>query len=153
MFINGGSNLPSGSSPCSRHDTKERREPLEGKDNGGNCTPSWLIRTKLPPDSPEIREFIDTLINSLLIPRERKIKSSVIRPTGECQNGCYKKRKQNMLNFPKNEHFLPSDTHTQVCVYQGDKKCSFFGKFGVLCFLVTPILRFALLPCYRRNNL
>ena len=26
------------------------------------------------------------------------------------------------------------------------KKCSFFGKFGVLCFLVTPNLRFALLP-------
>ena len=61
MFINGGSNLPSGSSPCSRHEIKERREPLEGKDNGGNCTPSWLISTKLPPDSPEIREFIDKL--------------------------------------------------------------------------------------------
>ena len=25
----------------------------------------------------------------------------------------------------------------------------FFGKFGVLCFLETPVLRFALLPCYR----
>ena len=30
------------------------------------------------------------------------------------------------------------------------KKCSFFGKFGVLCFLETPVLRFALLPYYRR---
>ena len=30
------------------------------------------------------------------------------------------------------------------------KKCSFSGKFGVLCFLETPALRFALLPCYRR---
>ena len=28
------------------------------------------------------------------------------------------------------------------------KKCSFFGKFGVLYFLETPVLRFALLPYY-----
>ena len=32
----------------------------------------------------------------------------------------------------------------------GAKKCSFFGKFGVVCFLETPVLRFALLPYYRR---
>ena len=32
----------------------------------------------------------------------------------------------------------------------GGKKCSFFGKFGVLCFLETPVLRFTLLPYYRR---
>ena len=36
-----------------------------------------------------------------------------------------------------------------VCV-SGGKKCSFFGKFGVLCFLVMPVLRFVLLPYYRR---
>ena len=30
------------------------------------------------------------------------------------------------------------------------KKCSFFGKFGVLCFLEIPILTFALLPYYRQ---
>ena len=29
------------------------------------------------------------------------------------------------------------------------KKCSFFGKSSVLCFLETPVLRFALLPYYR----
>ena len=34
---------------------------------------------------------------------------------------------------------------TSVCV-SGDK------KFGVLCFLETPVLRFAFLPYYRRNN-
>ena len=28
----------------------------------------------------------------------------------------------------------------------------FFGKFGVLCFLETSVLRFALLPYYRRIN-
>ena len=52
-------------------------------------------------------------------------------------------------NFSKNKHFLPhflsTDTHTYMCVSEG-KKCSFFGKFGVLCFLETLGLRFALLP-------
>ena len=38
---------------------------------------------------------------------------SVIRQKGESQNGCFKK-KQSTPNFPKNEHFLPSDTHTYV---------------------------------------
>ena len=33
----------------------------------------------------------------------------------------------------------------------GDKKCLFFRKFGVLCFLVPIIIRFAFLPYYRRN--
>ena len=32
----------------------------------------------------------------------------------------------------------------------GGKKCLFFGKFGVLYFLVTSVLRFALSPCYQR---
>ena len=40
-------------------------------------------------------------------------------------------------------------THIRVRI-MGGKKCSFFGKFGLLCFLETPVLRFALLPCYRR---
>ena len=59
-------------------------------------------------------------------------------------------RKQSTANIPKNEHFLPPDTHTYVCVLVG-KKCSLFGKFGVLCFLVTSVLRFGLLPYFRRN--
>ena len=37
-----------------------------------------------------------------------------------------------------------------MCV-SGGKKCSFFGKFGVVCFLETTVLRFALLPYYRRH--
>ena len=32
----------------------------------------------------------------------------------------------------------------------GGKKYSFIGKFGVLCFLETAVLRLALLPYYRR---
>ena len=55
--------------------------------------------------------------------------------------------------FRKSEHFLPPppslpplpDTHVS-----GGKKCSFHGKFGVLCFLETPVLRFALFPFYQR---
>ena len=31
------------------------------------------------------------------------------------------------------------------------KKYLVFGKFGVLCFLETPVFRFALLPYYRRE--
>ena len=31
------------------------------------------------------------------------------------------------------------------------KKCSFFGKFGMLCFLETPALRLTLLPYYQRS--
>ena len=39
---------------------------------------------------------------------------------------------------------------TNVCV-SGGKKWSFSGKFHVFCFLVTPVLSFALLPYYRRT--
>ena len=51
---------------------------------------------------------------------------SVIRQKGDCQNGCFK-----------------------ICV-SGGKKCSFFGKFGVLSFLETLVLRFARLLYYWR---
>ena len=54
-------------------------------------------------------------------------------------------KKQSTPNFPKNEHFLPADMHTYVCA-SGGKKCSYFGKLGVLCFLVFKICPFALLP-------
>ena len=54
-----------------------------------------------------------------------RIKTSVIWQKGDSQTAC-------------------------VCV-SGGKKCLFFGNFGVLCFLETPVLRFALLPYYRRK--
>ena len=59
------------------------------------------------------------------------------------------RRKQSTPNFSKNEHFLPPDAHTYVCVL-GGKKCSVFGKFGVLCFPLTSVLRFTLLLDHRR---
>ena len=42
---------------------------------------------------------------------------------------------------------LLSTVFTYVCA-SGSLKCSFFGKFGLLCFLETTVLRFALLPYY-----
>ena len=59
-------------------------------------------------------------------------------------------RKQSTINSPKNEYCSPPNTHSCVCISEG-KKCSFFGKFGVLCSLVTLVLIFALMPYYRRN--
>ena len=38
-----------------------------------------------------------------------------------------------------------------MCAYEGVKNVRFSKNFGVLCFLEIPVLRFALLPYYRRN--
>ena len=46
---------------------------------------------------------------------------SVIRQKGESQNGCFKKQ-QSTVNFPKNEHFLPLDTHT-FCLVTDEFEC------------------------------
>ena len=73
--------------------------------------------------------------------------SSVIRQKGESQNGCFTKTKH--AKFPEKQTFL---TPRYMCVSEG-KKCSFFEKFEVLCFRETPVLRFALLPYYRRLSL
>ena len=47
------------------------------------------------------------------------------------------------------QYILPPDTHTYVCV-SAEEKCSFFGIFGGVLFLVTSVLRFVLLPYCRR---
>ena len=52
-------------------------------------------------------------------------------------------RKQSTPNFPNNEHLF-SLIRTQ------ETRNVHFLKFGVLCFLETPVLRFVLLPYYRR---
>ena len=68
---------------------------------------------------------------------------------GESQNGCFKKTKH--AKFSQKRTFLTTwYTHVYTHV-SGGKKCSFYGKFGVLCFLETPVLRFPLWPYYRRN--
>ena len=66
------------------------------------------------------------------------LSSSVIMQKSESQNRCYKKTKH--AKFSEKRIF-----RTCACASQGGRKCLFFGKFDVLCFLVTPLLRFALL--------
>ena len=77
--------------------------------------------------------------------RMRQKNSSVTRQKGKSENGCCKKPKH--AKFSIKQTFL-TPWHAHVCV-SGGKNYSFFGKFGVLCFLVTPVLRFALLTFYR----
>ena len=81
--------------------------------------------------------------------RLKTCKSSVIRQKSESQNGCFKKTKH--VKFSEKRTFLPPDKHMYGCVSRG-KKCSFFGKFEVLCVLESSVLRFTLLPYYRQNN-
>ena len=64
---------------------------------------------------------------------------SVIWQKDESQNGCFKKAKHAKIS--KKQTFLTPDTHTY---------CLFFGNFGMLCFVETSVLSFALLPYYRQ---
>ena len=79
-----------------------------------------------------------------------KQKWSLIRQKGESQNGCFKKTKHTKFSEKWNISYPLIRTHT--CAYQGVRNVRFFGKFDVLCFLETPVFRFALLPYCRRNN-
>ena len=76
--------------------------------------------------------------------------SSVIRQKGEShesQNGCFMKTKH--TKFSEKRTFL-TPWYAHVRVKYTRTKCLFYGKFGVLRFLETPVLRFALLLYYRR---
>lgn len=72
--------------------------------------------------------------------------------TSYCKWGTDVTRKQSTSNFLENERFLRSNTHRCVCGSRG-KECSSSGKFSVLRFLVTSVLRLALLPYYRRSDI
>ena len=73
--------------------------------------------------------------------------SSVIRQKGESQNKCFKKIKH--AKFSEKLTFLiPRYAHVQEPIRRWEM--FLFSKICVLCFLETPILRFALLPYYRR---
>ena len=69
---------------------------------------------------------------------------SVIRQKGESQNGRAKKIKQ--AKFSEKRHLLPPPTRAQVCLYQGVRNARLSKNLALLCFLETPVLRFALLP-------
>ena len=71
--------------------------------------------------------------------------TSVIRQKGKSQNGCFKKTKHGKFS-EKRAFFTPWYAHLRV------KNVYFSEKFDVLCFLETPVLRFALLLYYWRLN-
>ena len=75
--------------------------------------------------------------------------ASLIRQKGKPQNGCFKKTKQAKQIFRKTNISNPLIC-TRTCEYQGVRNVRFFEKFGVLCFLETPVLRFALLRYCQR---
>ena len=52
-------------------------------------------------------------------------------------------------NKARQIHFFPRDMHLYVCI-SGGRKCSFLGRFGAICFLEAPVLRFAPLPSFGR---
>ena len=70
-----------------------------------------------------------------------------LQQKGESQNGCYKKAKH--AKFSEKQTFL-TPWYVNIRVHIRGTKYSFFGKFGVLCFLETSVLRFALFPYYRQ---
>ena len=83
----------------------------------------------------------------ILYIRKKLQLSSVIRQKGKSKNGCFKKTKH--AEFPPKWTFLtPWYAHVLLCI----RGYQFFGKFGVLCFLETPVFRFALLRYYQRTN-
>ena len=85
---------------------------------------------------------------SISIPPENILKSKFV---GNMGKGRISKR---LLQGNKPRQFFlkkkkPLFAHARVDIR--GKKCSFFGKFAVLCFLVKPFLRFALLPYCRQG--
>ena len=74
---------------------------------------------------------------ALLYKLDRVLNTSVIRQKGKSQNGVT--RTQNTVNFPKNEHFLPPDTHMHLCLSRG-KKYSFCFSENLTCFALLPTI-------------
>ena len=98
---------------------------------------------------------------SLLIRQKGRSQNSNLVPSGSfryrrirraCQN--WFRKKESRPNFPKTNLSYPLiRVHVQTCVcVSGGEKYSFFGKFGVLCFLLTTVLRFVLLSYSRQYS-
>ena len=112
-----------------------------------------------PDYLPDYFPFLITMATSINCPTERfskvacskslnrllllKTNSSAVRQKGKSQNRYYMKAKY--AKFSEKQTFLtPSYAHVRVRISGRSKKCSFFRKFGVFCFLITPVLRFTL---------
>ena len=72
----------------------------------------------------------------------------VIRQKDESRSWGNKNTKHAQFKKKKQIFLTPWYPHVHMCIRS--KKYSFFGKFYVLCFLVTSLLRHALLPYYRQ---
>ena len=73
---------------------------------------------------------------------------SAIRQKGNFKAGVTKKTKQ--AKFFRETNISYPLIRTRTCTYQEVRKFRFTGKFGLLCFLVTPVLKFTLLSYYHR---
>ena len=66
---------------------------------------------------------------------------------GQISNRVFQKKKKKNAKFSGNLSFRL--TLCYLCV-SGGKLCLFFGRLGVLCFRVTPVLRVALPPWLKK---
>ena len=105
----------------------------------GKMRPLCLLKQNLRGNKNKFQLGINT-ISSLAPVLQKKFRSNFFMT-------LFRKTKRDTI-IGKTIISYPPDTHRYVYVSGG--KNSFFGKFGVLCFLKTPILRFALLPYYRQ---
>ena len=101
---------------------------------------SQCAQNSILPDTKNIfSQFFDKLLNR-----------RYLRQKGKSQNGCFNK-KQSTPNFPRKQTFLnPWYTHVRVRIRW--QEMFVFYQFNVLCFLEKPVLRFTLLPYYRRRH-
>ena len=131
---------------------RERKQRMLNPDNLKATQFSWL-KLELNVELSHINFILQKSFKAQSEIKIRTVKVilnyywSIIREKGESQNGCFKKTKHAKFSAKTNT-FTPWYAH--VCAYQGIKNVCFCGKFGVFCFLETPVLRFALLPYYRR---
>ena len=88
-----------------------------------------------------ISSFFDSSFSLAKLFSKKRVVSSVIGKRVNLKTGV--SRKQSMSNFPINEHFLPSDTHTYVFVsggtfaYQGVRDVCFWKIWCALLFWNT----------------
>ena len=79
---------------------------------------------------------------------DKVLNTSLCTSKEQIQKRVFQENKARQI-FQKTPNISYPLIRTYMCV-SGGKKYSFFGKFGVFCFLETLALRFALLPYYQR---
>ena len=107
---------------------------------------SWGINWFLRLFSPIQKEGFHSFTNDLPIHWKSLIVSN--KAKRKFQNRCHKKTKQ--AKFFRKTNISYPQIRTRTCTYQEVRKFPFSEKFGLLCFLVTPVLKFTLLSYYHR---